>query len=86
MQTLNIHHSILNPYFYHLILIISINNNKAIITPREEEKHYKTAVTIPNLEYFNDLLIEYINFSFYYSDYKVPLCPLIVNSFQLIFE
>lgn len=40
---------------------ISINNNKAIITPREEEKHYKTAVTIPNLEYFNDLLIEYIN-------------------------
>ena len=43
---------------------ISINNNKAIITPREEEKHYKTAVTIPNLEYFNDLLIQYINYEY----------------------
>lgn len=40
---------------------IIINNNEAIIIPREEEKYYKPIIRIPDLEYFRILLIEYVN-------------------------
>lgn len=40
---------------------IEFRNNSAYIIPREEEQYYKPIMTIPDLNYFSDLLIEYIN-------------------------
>lgn len=40
---------------------VIINGNKAQIIPRDEESYYKPIMNIQNLEYFNVLLMEYIN-------------------------
>ena len=40
---------------------ILFKENKATISPRAKEEYYKTPITIPDLNYFNDLLTEYVS-------------------------